>query len=160
MDFGGIKWGRQGNVQCHGREGKGGKGITLHFGSGCNQLLLPAALQRSTEKMENGVAFQPLLAGAANSEFRPGFCSQPSLMGCSFINCHHFYSPFVLQVISSRAGRAGIPKSQDFWEGFARWADKTEGTKPMFSLRNQNKCYKCNSLNDAVEKWNKAIWLL
>lgn len=62
---------------------------------------------------ENGVAFQPLLAAAASGKFRVGLGSQPSLMGCSFINCQHIHSPSCPS-LCSRAGRAEIPQTSIF----------------------------------------------
>lgn len=71
----------QGNVQSHGRrrrrEGREGNYAALWLGLGWN----PPASSSGKEHGENGVAFQPLLAEAANTKFRPGFCSPALLNG-------------------------------------------------------------------------------
>lgn len=106
------KWGLQWNLQCHGRE-KGGKGITLHFGSGCDQTLLPGALERSTEKMvsPSSPSWQRLPAAHSARDSAP----RPFLMGCSFINCHHFHSPSCFLAFSLKQGGLEFPNSKFFF---------------------------------------------
>lgn len=105
------KSGLERNLQCHRREEKGGKGITLHFGSGWNQILLPGVLERSTEKMVSPSS--PSWQRLQTAHFVWDSAPQPFLMGCSLINCHHINFPSCSSLFS-QAGSAEIPESQPF----------------------------------------------